>query len=251
MANYIEISENENIGFVTINRPSKLNAFNTKLMRELSGKLARISTREDIRVVVLQSAGKRAFIAGADIAEMSGLDQIGLRNYTDNNILVWETIENLKQPVIAKVSGYAYGGGCLTALSCDIVIASENASFGQQEINLGILGGPAVLPRIVGRYKAAEIVMLGEAFDVKEAYRIGMVNKVVADEKLDETVLETARRIASKPKLALQMAKNALRIGYNEHVQVARRYERDLSCLAFGDEEGKKKMEAFLNRGKK
>ncbi len=243
---YIKIDKRENIGFIVIDRPQKLNAYNTNLMVELSEVLSQVSTDETIRVVILQSTGTKAFIAGADISEMVALDQMGYRDYVNKHIAVWEALENLTQPVIAKVAGYAFGGGCLTALSCDLVIAAENSKFGQQEINFGILGGPAILPKIVGKHKAAEIVMLGEVFDVYEAYRIGIVNRIVATEKLDETTLEIARKLAKKPRLALQMAKNSLRTGYKEHAGVAREYERDFSCLAFGDGEGKRNMEDSL-----
>jgi enoyl-CoA hydratase len=248
VSRYLELQKKDHIGFVTINRPDKLNAYNTDLLVELAELLSIISATEDIRVVVLQSSGTEAFIAGADISEVVQLNQIGYRKYVDKFIRVWETIENLTQPVIAKVAGYAFGGGCLTTLSCDLVMAAENAKFGQQEINFGILGGPAVLPRIVGRYKAAEIVMLGEVFDAHEAYRIGIVNRIVPLDKLDEATLEIAAKMAKKPKLALQMAKYSLRIGYTEHAAIARQYERDLACLAFGDDEGKRNMQRFLSK---
>lgn len=245
---FVQLKEKENIAVVTINRLEKLNAYNTDLLIELADLLSQISSNDEIRVVILESAGTKAFIAGADISEMANQTQLEYRSYVDKFIAVWETIENLTQPVIAKISGYAFGGGCLTALSCDLIIAAENAKFGQQEINFSILGGPAILPRLVGKHKAAEIVMLGDVFDVKEAYRIGIVNKIVTLDELDQTTIEIARKLAQKPKIGLRMAKYALRIGFREHLQVARQYERDLSCLSFADDEGKKSMERFLNK---
>jgi enoyl-CoA hydratase len=245
---FVTLKKQENIAFVTINRPEKFNAYNTDLLVELAEVLSGISVSEHIRVVVLQSSGTKAFIAGADIFEMVTLDQLGYRRYVDKFITVWETIERLRQPVIAKVAGYAFGGGCLTAISCDLIIAGENAKFGQQEINFGILGGPGILPKLVGRHKAAEIVMLGEVFDVNEAYRLGLVNRIAPLEKLDNLVTEIARKLANKPKIALQMAKNSLRVGLEEHPNMARQYERDLSCIAFCDSEAKRKMKKFIEK---
>ncbi len=248
METLVQFERKENIGLVTINRPARLNAYNTNLLVDLTESLSRISMSDDIRVVILQSSGAKAFIAGADISEMIGLSPLAFRDYRDKFLKLFETIWNLSQPVIAKVAGFAFGGGCLTALSCDLVIAAENASFGQQEINFGILGGTAVLPRLVGRHKAAEIVMLGEVFDVNEAYRLGVVNKVVPLDKLDEVTMEVAEKLAKKPPFTLRMAKNSLRIGYDEHAGVANQYERDLSCLTFGEAKGKENMEKFLSK---
>jgi enoyl-CoA hydratase len=246
----VVFEKKDNIAFVTIDRPDKLNAYNTDLLIELAKTLSKIREHDDVRVVILQSSGTKAFIAGADISEMATLNQLEYRDYVNRFIAVWDTIEKLPQPVIAKVAGFAFGGGCLTALSCDLIIASENSKFGQQEINFGILGGPAILPRLVGKHKAAEIVMLGEVFNANEAYRIGIVNRIVPLEKLDEVTEEIAQKLAGKPKVALRMAKESLRIGFCENLEIARQYERDLSCLAFEDIERNASMERFKNKEK-
>src|SRR5258705_9579441 len=202
------------VAIITINRPEKRNALNIKTREEGAALVEELRTDDSIRVVVITGAGDKAFIAGADIGEFAGRTA-----HTQREVMVarslFNAIDTFPKPVIAMVNGYCLGGGCEVALACDIRIASENASFGQPEINLGIIpggGGTQRLTRLVGEGKAMEMILTGEIIDAQTAFAIGLVNHVVAADQLQAKTLELANRIADKSPIALQLAKEAVKL---------------------------------------
>jgi enoyl-CoA hydratase len=176
----------DNIGYVTVNRPNALNALNTEVLSELDHVFRHIEKSDEVKCAIVTGAG-RAFVAGADIAQMSELNTTEGRDMTIQGQNVMELIENIDKPVIAAVNGFALGGGCELAMACDVRIASEKAKFGQPEVNLGIIpgyGGTQRLPRLVGKGMAKYLIFGAEMIDANEAYRIGLVEKVVPHEEL-------------------------------------------------------------------
>lgn len=199
-----------NILLMTINNESSLNALNTDLLLEMEKVFDELE--EEISVVVISGVG-RAFVAGADIAEMVDKNYSQAEVYSLLGCRVFKKIENSTAVVIAAVNGYALGGGCELAMSCDLRIASSNAKFGQPEINLGIIpgfGGISRLVRLVGQTKAKELIYSGKLLTAEEAFLHGLVNEVVEIENLERRVLEIANEIAAKPRKALQIAKRAI-----------------------------------------
>jgi enoyl-CoA hydratase len=187
----------EGIGIVTINRPDVLNALNTEVFKELYDLFSKIEDDDDVRVVILTGGGDKAFIAGADIADMQPRNTIDIIDFQTLGRKAGDTIYNLSKPVIAAVNGYALGGGCEMAMCCDLRIASEKARFGQLEINLAIIpggGGTQRLARLVGMTKAKELIFTGDMIDASTALAIGLVNKVVPA----ESVLDEAKQMAQK-----------------------------------------------------
>src|SRR5712671_5040195 len=187
------------VAIVTINRPDKRNALNIKTREEGAALLDDLRNDDSIRVVVITGAGDKAFVAGADIAEFAGRTAMMQRDVMTARSL-FTAIDTFPKPVIAMINGYCLGGGCELALACDIRIASETASFGQPEINLGIIrgGGTQRLTRLVGEGKAMEMILTGEIIDAKTAFAIGLVNHVVPADQLRTTTMEVANRIADK-----------------------------------------------------
>ena len=186
-------SVNDGIATVTINRPDKLNALNTQSKAELKSLFTEIKSDNSIDVIILTGAGEKAFVAGTDIKELTVLNSGTGKEMSAKGQEVFDLIENLGKPVIAAVNGYALGGGCELALACHIRIASENAKFGQPEVNLGIIpgyGGTQRLARLVGRGRALQLLLTGEMIDAAEAFRLGLVNRVVP---AAENVTDAAR----------------------------------------------------------
>ena len=220
----LPIDEEHDIGFIaclTIDRPDKLNALNAEVMDGLKAVCAWVEGRDDVRVLIVTGAppnppaeGKRAkphaFVAGADITEFAGAGSEVIRvKFTDNAV---EALWNLSKPTIAMVDGFALGGGCEVACSCDIRIATDRSRFGAPEINLGLIPGYGAtqrLERLVGYGKAHEMIMTGDMVPADEAHRIGLVNHVVAPEDLNDTVYSMARRIGSKSSHALRVGKGS------------------------------------------
>ena len=187
----------DGIGILTMNRPKALNALNTETLSELSQLVDEIAKDDAVKVVILTGA-ERSFVAGADITEMLHFSSAQGRTFGKLGQATFNKIEKLTKPVIAAINGFALGGGCELAMSCDIRIASEKAKFGQPEVGLGIVpgfGGTQRLPRLVGRGKAKEIIFTGEVFDAQEALRIGLVEKVVPAEELMEAAKTMAKKI--------------------------------------------------------
>ncbi|NOR21846.1 MAG: crotonase, partial [Candidatus Aminicenantes bacterium] len=203
----------ENIGLLTINRPEKMNAISQELTAELSLFLDEIENDDELRVIVITGAGDKAFVAGADINELVDRDARLGRRVSRERQEIFSRIENLHVPVIAAVNGYALGAGLELALACSIRICSELAQFGAPEVKLGIIpgdGGTQRLPRLVGQGRAMEMIITGDFIAAQEAYRIGLVNKVFPPEKLMEEAMELAKKIASRPPLAVRYAKEAV-----------------------------------------
>jgi enoyl-CoA hydratase len=204
--------EEANIGVVTLNRPDALNALSMDLLTELDRLLDEIRGDEKIRVVVITGAG-RAFSVGADLREAQKLDPEGVKNFIQFGQRLFDKIEAFDKPVVAALNGFTLGGGVELALACDIRVASEDARIGNPEVAVGLIpawGGTVRLPKIVGRGKAAELILTGGQIDAKEAERIGLVNKTVTADELNSTVMWTAGTIATKAPIAVRQAKRIL-----------------------------------------
>src|SRR5881227_1987218 len=202
------------VAIVTINRPEKRNALNIQTRTEGAAVLDELRADDSVRVVVLTGAGDKAFIAGADIAEFAGRTAIQQREVMLDRSL-FNAIDGFPKPIIAMVNGYCLGGGCEVALACDMRVASDKASFGQPEINLGIIpggGGTQRLTRLVGEGKSIEMILTGEIIDAQSALTIGLVNHVVPADQLETRTMEIANRIAEKSPIALRLAKEAVKV---------------------------------------
>ena len=240
------------IGVVRINHPEALNALDTLVLRELGQAFDAFAADAGIDVVVLTGEG-RAFVAGADIAEMSAMTAAEGKAFGRLGADVFRKIELLPQPVIAAVNGFALGGGCELAMACDIRIASAKAKFGQPEVGLGItpgFSGTQRLPRLVGLGKAKELIYTAAVIPADEALRIGLVNKVVAPEALMDEALALAATIASKARLAVRYAKEAINRGIETDIETGITVEASLFGLCFATADQKEGMAAFLQKRK-
>jgi len=245
------INIEDEVALITINRPKALNALNSSTLKELKEVVEEIETRKDIKVVILTGSGEKAFVAGADISEMVNATPKEGRAMAILAHGVFEKLENIPQVTIAAVNGFALGGGCEISMACDIRIASDNAKFGQPEVNLGILpgfGGTQRLPRLVGKGRAKELIFTTDMIDANEAYRIGLVNKVVAKEELLGTCKEMAKKILSKGSYAVSLAKACINTGLDTDIKSGCKYEADIFGLSFASPDKKEGMEAFLEK---
>lgn len=243
----------ENIGLLTINRPEKMNAISQELTAELSLLLDEIENDDELRVIVITGAGDKAFVAGADINELVDRDARLGRRVSRERQEIFSRIENLHVPVIAAINGYALGGGLELALACSIRICSEKAQFGAPEVKLGIIpgdGGTQRLPRLVGQGRAMEMIITGDFIDAQEAYRIGLVNKVFPPEKLKEEAMELAKKIASRPPLAVRYAKEAVNRSQEGDSASGFALESYLHALSCTTEDKKEGVSAFLEKRK-
>lgn len=250
MENLLMEVENE-IAVVTINRPKSLNALNSATLKEIYECFLGISERKDIKVVILTGSGSKAFVAGADISEMVNATPAEGKNMAMIAYKAFKLIEECPQVVIAAVNGYALGGGCEISMACDIRVASENAKFGQPEVNLGILpgfGGTQRLSRLVGKGRAKELIFTTDMIDAAEAYRIGLANKVVPQDELMDTCKKMAAKIISKASYALSLAKQAINVGMDTDLAAGLQMEANLFGLAFSTHDKKEGMAAFLEK---
>jgi enoyl-CoA hydratase len=244
------LTKADGIGIVTINRPEVLNALNLEVFHELYKMFGEIENDPEIRVVILTGAGK-SFVAGVDILEMKDKNSVNIEKFIKAARQAGDAIYHLSKPVIAAINGYAFGGGNELALACDLRIASENARFGQQEINLGIVpGGGAMqkLPRLVGMVKAKEIVFTGEVFDADAALKIGMINKVVSNETLLEEAKALAMKLLTKSSVALAYAKKSMNSGMDMSLSSAMDMDESLFARCFSTEDQKEGMQAFVEK---
>jgi len=212
----ILVEKKNSIAYVTVNRPKVLNALNMATMEELRAAFSDIKSDAAVRVAILTGSGEKAFIAGADIGELSKHDAISGKEYTHRGQSVLDLIENLGKPVIACLNGFALGGGCEIAMACTMRLASENAKLGQPEVKLGIIpgyGGSQRLPRLVGKGLAMQLVLTGEAISAQEAHRIGLVNEVTAAAELIPRAEAIAHKIIANAPLAVQYAMEAVNHG--------------------------------------
>jgi len=241
------------IGIVTINRPDKLNALNGDTIDELENVFDSIKENPEIFVVIITGTGEKAFVAGADISELNKLDVLSAKEFSEKGNKVFRKIEDLRKPVIAAVNGFALGGGCELALACHIRTASDNAKFGQPEVNLGIIpgyGGTQRLARVINSARALEMILTGDMVSADEAYRIGMVNKIFPPTELLDKTLEIANKIASKGQQAIRFALKAVNATNNLSLVEGLSYEASLFALVCGTEDFKEGTTAFLEKRK-
>lgn len=241
------------IATITLNRPKALNALNKVTLDELDQLLDVIAIDSSIAVVIVTGSGDKAFVAGADITEMQPMSAMEGRNFGRLGQKVFDKLENLPQPVIGAINGFALGGGCEIAMACDIRIASEKAKFGQPEVTLGItpgFAGTQRLPRLVGKGRAKELLYTGDMIDAAEAYRIGLVNKIVAPEELLNAAKATAQKIASRAPVAVQLCKTAVNRGMDVDQATGIAYEAEVFGLCFATADQKEGMTAFVEKRK-
>jgi enoyl-CoA hydratase len=246
------VERTNRVAVITINRPEKLNALNIKTRQEGAQVLEDLRDDESVGVVVITGAGNKAFIAGADIAEFAGRTALTQRDVMTGRSL-FTAIDTFPKPVIAMINGYCLGGGCELALACDIRIASDNANFGQPEINLGIIpggGGTQRLTRLVGEGKAMEMILTGDLINAQTAYNLGLVNLVVPAADLAAKTMEMANRIAEKSPIALRLAKEAVKLASRSNLDEGLRREVDLFALCFSSEDKDEGVSAFLEKRK-
>lgn len=238
-------------GIITLNRPKQLNALNNQLMDELGHALGSFDADPAIACMIL-TGSEKAFAAGADIGAMAsyGFADVYRDDYITRN---WERIRTVRKPVIAAVSGFALGGGCELAMMCDLLIAADNARFGQPEIKLGIIpgaGGTQRLPRAVGKAKAMDLVLTGRMMDAQEAERAGLVSRVVPLDKLMEEALAVAAQIGEFSQMAVLAAKESVNRSYEGSLSDGVMFERRLFHALFATEDQKEGMDAFVNKRK-
>ncbi len=244
--------KNDHILTLTINRPEALNALNKELLTIIEESMIEAEKDEDIYVVILTGTGK-AFVAGADIAYMQCMSGMEAKNWAKFGSHVFSTIEKMSKPVIAAINGFALGGGCELAMSCDIRIASDKAKFGQPEVGLGVtagFGGTQRLPRLVGIEKAKELLFTGDMIKADEALRIGLVSKVVAAETLIDEALDFAKRITKNAQLAVRQTKDAITHGMQCDIDSALAYEAEIFGTCFSTEDQREGMTAFVEKRK-
>ena len=243
----------EGIATITFNRPKALNALNGALLAELNQALDAIAADENIRVLILTGAGDKSFVAGADISELATFDSLKAKAFARSGHNIIAKLQQLPIAVIAAVNGFALGGGTEIAIACDFIYASENAKFGQPEINLGVIpgfGGTQRLPRLIGTNMAKEMIFTGKMISAEEALQLGLVNKVVPQGTLMEEVGKTAGAIASKGKVSLREAKLAINNGMNVDLASGCSIEIDAFSLCYASPDAKEGTTAFLEKRK-
>lgn len=241
----------EGIATITFNRPKALNALNGALLAELSQALDEIAADEDIRVLILTGAGDKSFVAGADISELATFDSLKAKAFGRRGHDIVNKLQQLPIAVIAAVNGFALGGGTEISIACDFIYASENAKFGQPEINLGVIpgfGGTQRLPRLIGTNMAKELIYTGKMISAAEALQLGLVNKVVPHDSLMDEVMKTAGVIASKGKVSLREAKHAVNKGMEVDLASGCGIEIDAFALCYASPDAKEGTSAFLDK---
>jgi enoyl-CoA hydratase len=247
----LQVSAEGAIALVTINREAARNALSSTVLSELSACVGELEVSEEVRVVVLTGAGDKAFVAGADIAEMVEMTSPTAAAFAEMGGTVGEAIETSSKPWIAMVNGFALGGGCELAMSCDFIYASERAKFGQPEVGLGVIpgfGGTQRLLRRVGVAKAKELCMTGDIIDAAEALRIGLCDRVVAHEQLRETTFATAAKIAKNGPLAVAEVKRLIHRGQSTSLEQGLALEQATFGLLFSTADQREGMAAFLSK---
>jgi len=247
----IKIVREAPIATVQLDRPEVLNALSEELMDELVSSLETLDNEADIRCIVL-TGNEKAFAAGADIKE-SFVDATPASMLEQDLTTRWERVRRIRKPIIAAVSGYCLGGGCELAMTCDIIVASETAQFGQPEVNLGIIpgaGGTQRLTRAVGKYRAMEIILTGRRVKADEAKAIGLVAQVYPAASWLEDAKTLARTIAEKPPIAVRLATEAIDLAFNSTLDAGLEFERKAFYLLFSTEDKKEGVDAFVNKRK-
>ena len=242
----------DKVGIVKMNRPDAMNALNTETLQELSKAISDLNESDQVRVIIITGEGK-AFVAGADIAEMKDMSRDEAQVFSQGGQKVFDLIAKTEKPVIAAINGFALGGGCELALTCDIRIASDKAKLGQPEVNLGVIPGFAGtqrLSRLVGAAKAKEMIFTGDIVDAQTAHSIGLVNQVVPADQLMNVCMEMANKIASKGPTAIKLAKQVIDEGIGATFEVGSAGERNGFAECFASGEAKEGMTAFLEKRK-
>ncbi len=248
----LKVEIEDGIGTITLNRPKVLNALNNQVFNELAGAAEELAKDDSVRVVII-TGGDKVFAAGADIGQMANAQAVEVATTSKPSYLAYQIIENMPKPVIAAVAGFALGGGCELTLVCDVRIAADTAQFGLPEIKLGILpgaGGTQRLPRLIGAGRAKELIFGGDFISAEEAWRIGLVNKVVPADQLFEEARKMAKRFATRGAVALRMAKSCVNEGLRMDLDAGLQYEHKCFSILFATEDQKEGMKAFLEKRK-
>ena len=241
----------EGVALVWLDRPEVLNALDYRTLGELVEALDELDGHESVRCIVITGAGERAFAAGADIKEMADATPVSLS--VANNFARWERLRRVRVPLIAAVRGFALGGGCELAMACDMVVAADNAVFGQPEIKLGIMpgaGGTQRMTRALGKARAMELILTGRNLSAREAHERGLVSRVVAREETLPAALALAAEVASMPPLGVRAAKEAVNRAYELSLEAGLEFERRNFFLLFDSEDQKEGMAAFIEKRK-
>lgn len=241
------------IAIVKINRPDKLNALNAATMEDIKNVFHTLRNDDAVHVIILTGTGEKAFVAGADISEINKLNMISAKAFAEKGQEIFYSVENMNKPVIAAVNGFALGGGCELALSCHIRLASDNAKFGQPEVNLGIIpgyGGTQRLTRLINSGRSAEMIFTGDLIDANEALRIGLVNHVYPQAELLPKAIEMANKIAAKGQHAVRLALKSINIVDQVSDSEGQKYEASLFAICCGTEDFKEGTNAFLEKRK-
>lgn len=249
---FIKVTEQKEpfIALIELNRPKELNALNKQLMEEVRDALQLLDKNDQVRVIII-TGNEQAFAAGADIKQMA--DKSAIDMLLIDQFSTWDQIRKTKKPIIAAVSGFALGGGCEFAMTCDMIIASETAKFGQPEIKIGTIpgaGGTQRLTRAVGKAKAMELILTGRFLSAEEAHYYGLVNKVVPKEMYLQEAFQLAKEIAGMSPVAVQLAKEAVNRSFEAHLDEGLAFERKNFYLTFASEDQKEGMKAFVEKRK-
>lgn len=250
MFEYLLCEKTDNVYTIKINRKSALNSLNEKVLEELDKSLDIFADDKELYVAIITGEGK-AFVAGADIASMSSMTVQEAKNFSKKGMSIFRKIESIEKPIIAAVNGPALGGGCELAISCDIILASKKAKFGQPEVKLGIIPGFAGtqrLAKVVGLSKAKELIYTGDIIDAEEALKIGLVNKVVETDNLMEEATNMANKIAKNAQLAIKSAKTSINKSIETNIDIGMEIENYLFAMCFDSKDQKEGMNAFLEK---
>ncbi|MDP1676867.1 MAG: enoyl-CoA hydratase-related protein [Bacteroidota bacterium] len=244
------LTKENGYALIQINRSQALNALNSQVLTDIYNALFEIDHEDEFKCSII-TGNEKAFAAGADIKEMA--DKNGKQMFNDNQFESFYKIRSIKKPIIAAVNGFALGGGCELVMACDMIIASETAKFGQPEINLGVIpgmGGSQRLTRAVGKYRAMELLLTGDMFSAEDALKWGLINKVVPSEFLIEEAKSLAKKIASKPMMAIRTAKEMINKADDLSLHEGLEYERKKFADLFDTEDQKEGMKAFVEKRK-
>jgi enoyl-CoA hydratase len=246
----VESEYQPHIAIIRLNRPKELNALNLQLMLELKAALARLDEDDNVRCIII-TGNQQAFAAGADIKQMESKTAIDLLKI--DQFETWDQIRKTKKPIIAAVSGFALGGGCELAMTCDMIVASETAKFGQPEIKIGIMpgaGGTQRLTRAVGKALAMEMVLTGKFISAEEAMKAGLVNRVVAEELYLDEAVKLAKEVTQMSPISIRLAKESVLKAFDSGLQEGLYFERKNFYMCFASEDQKEGMQAFVEKRK-
>ena len=248
--NFIKITEQlePGVALVELNRPKELNALNHELMEELRDALVKLDANELVRAIIL-TGNEKAFAAGADIKQMA--DKTAIDMVMEDRFRTWDQIRFTKKPIIAAVSGFALGGGCELAMTCDMIVASETAKFGQPEVRIGTIpgaGGTQRMTRAIGKAKSMELILSGRFLSAEEARSYGLVNHVFPLDTYMAETIKLAKEIAAYSPVAVQLAKEAVNRSFETHLDEGLAFERKSFYLTFSSEDQKEGMKAFVEK---